>query len=140
MTYEDIMTKTKTGTANILLRRIEDIVEIIAIKYHGNGFYFSDSGSFDYFKEILSDEYICLDMYKETIKDQPNTGKEQFFEIFCDVYNKSWKSWTDCGWEYDAETWIENEKIKLIEDKYIIEGICVDYDLEEEITKTEDII
>ena len=130
MNHEQLVTDRKVGTVNVLLRRQEEVLEILDVRFNNNGFYFSGSQKNSYFEESLGDEYISLEMYRDLLKNHPQSNKEQFFEVYGDVYHESWKDWTDCGWEYDAREWIDNEQIRLIEDKYLIEGIIEDYKLD----------
>lgn len=126
----------KVGFASIVVRRDGKELEILDVNFNSMGFRFKSENSDSYFIESLQDNYISRDMYEEILKDRPISEDEQFFEIIGDVHHESDKYWTDCGYEYDAREWLENEKVLLIpkeEVPYMLEDLGISsYDEGEE--------
>jgi hypothetical protein len=120
MYHEQLQNPGKVGWVSVLVSRFNEHLELLQVNYRDGGFQhdLSSKGHRDYIEESLGDCYISGEMYSDILKIYPVVRDEyEYFEIIGDVFAESWKSWTDCGWEYDACEWIENPKYLKLKEK-----------------------
>jgi hypothetical protein len=86
--------------------------EVLNIRFFHDGFDFNLNDTTEaHATDLLRDQYIMGDSYKEELKDLAKIGL-QVFEIVGELHEESWKSWTDCGYEYDANNWFDKTKVQ----------------------------
>jgi hypothetical protein len=91
----------------------EDKWNILTIRVWSDAFdtNFEKAGLEGYTSDAL---FEMSEEFKEVLKDKFKLDKLQVFEIVGELHEESWKSWTDCGYEYDTNNWLENEKVREV--------------------------
>jgi hypothetical protein len=89
--------------------------EVLNINFWHDGFdYDLDKHQESYAREVLGDNYLMGGDYVEILREHAKGDDLQVFEVIGELHHESWKSWTDCGYEYDAREWLENVKVREI--------------------------
>ncbi len=100
------------GRVKVIVGRVSehDELEVLNVQFWHERFDYDENGDTDsYSRDILNDTYIMGYLY--ILKDLLKTDT-QVFQIIGELYQESWKSWTDCGYEYDARNWLQSTRVK----------------------------
>lgn len=106
----------KMGEFKAVVGRVSehDPLEVLLVRFFNKSFDWDlDNMVESHAEDVLREMYFVKESYEEALKEVLKTGT-QVFEVVGDLHEESWKSWTDCGYEYDSNNWFENTKVKEI--------------------------